>query len=400
VNSYQITTDQHPVSYDQLTVPCQPQRGPSRAAQQAFWEAIAPLLATSTPCPCNCSGQLQPAAAVPALIGEPYSIPAGDPGPAGYSGSEFPEPRIAAASQPPAAVQLQQANGAALLQKALDPDRPPLQFLPVLGQPGFLVEGFSHVLSASPKTGKTTLLARLVQDWGQAGRHILYVTEEPELIWLERLKGMQPAGWDTVTFVFALGCSRRDLLQAIASSAAAIVLIDTLRILTLRDENDNAEINRAVTPLVALCRQQRKTLVLVHHTRKLGGAYGSATSGGHALIGAVDIVLEVYRDSLVPNRRQIRGWGRVVDIPTVLYEKHGQELAAVANLAAVKDRLVAVLAPAWQKTAEIRQALGEPQPSADQVLTALEELAEAGLIERLPPWADGQQQGKTYKWRR
>jgi len=51
----------------------------------------------------------------------------------------------------------------------------------------------------------------------------------------------------------------------------------------------------------------------------------------------------------------------------------------------------------WQKTAEVRRALGEPRPAGGQVLTALEELAEAGLIERLPPWTDGQQPGKTYK---
>jgi hypothetical protein len=59
-----------------------------------------------------------------------------------------------------------------------------------------------------------------------------------------------------------------------------------------------------------------------------------------------------------------------------------------------------VLSCAWQKTAEIRKALSDPKPSAEQVLTALEELAEAGQIEGLPPWADGQQQGKTYRWRR
>jgi hypothetical protein len=48
----------------------------------------------------------------------------------------------------------------------------------------------------------------------------------------------------------------------------------------------------------------------------------------------------------------------------------------------------------------IRSHIDDPKPSEDQVLKALEELAQEGKAERYPPFSEGKRQGARYKWRR
>ena len=91
-----------------------------------------------------------------------------------------------------------------------------------------------------------------------------------------------------------------------------MVILDTIRLLQLRDENDNSQINLALTPLIALCRNLHKTLILAHHTRKGSGDYGEAAAGSHAFLGIVDVAVELHRDRNVDRRRIIRGWGTVI----------------------------------------------------------------------------------------
>ena len=105
-----------------------------------------------------------------------------------------------------------------------------------------------------------------------------------------------------------------------------MVIVDTVRLLRLQDENNNSEVNLALTPIIALCRERGQTLILSHHTKKAGGDFGVAAAGGHAFLGIVDVGLELMRDANVPERRRLRGWGRIVDVPELLFEKRGSLL--------------------------------------------------------------------------
>ena len=89
----------------------------------------------------------------------------------------------------------------------------------------------------------------------------------------------------------------------------------------------------------------------------------------------------------------------------MLYELDGQGkmvLLGQANsvkLAQVKVRVLEVLTTEWQPTKDIASALGDPQPSGEQVRKALMSLAAEGKIERDPPVAGPTLRGRAQKWK-
>ncbi|SVD65545.1 uncharacterized protein METZ01_LOCUS418399, partial [marine metagenome] len=194
--------------------------------------------------------------------------------------------------------------------------------LPFLGQTEAspFVKDCSHLFVGYPKTGKTELLTETVSDWSGLGIRTCYFTEEPEFIWDARLE-MASGDFDGVELVFALGGGYEAILSEISASKADIVIIDTLRVLMMNDENDNSHINKVFTPLMAACRTSSKTLIISHHTRKGGGSGGEAASGGHAFLGLVDIGLELERVGQPDNRRKIKGHGRIFGVQELLYER-------------------------------------------------------------------------------
>lgn len=275
-----------------------------------------------------------------------------------------------------------------------------LPSLPLLGQGGVILKGLSHLLSGYPKAGKTELLARAVTEW--QSESILWLTEEPESIWEARL-GRLPESYSHVTLYFALGCRREELLERIAGGDEGVVILDTSKLLGLEDTNDAAEVTRVLTPFIATCRERGKTLVLVHHERKGGGQHGEGISGSHAFLGLVDVALELLRDDKSPNRRLLRGYGRVVPIRELAYEM-GEDGTLVAlgdptalALLAVQERARALLTEEWQTLGDIMAAMGDPRPSDEQVRRALNALVEGGLAERDPP--PGVKGNRAHRWR-
>jgi hypothetical protein len=281
-----------------------------------------------------------------------------------------------------------------------------LDYLPLLGQDGYLVRGWSHLVAGYPRAGKTDLLAACCREWLARGETILYITEEPRSIWQHRL-ARTPDAWQGMRLVFGLGADRFALLDRARDGEETIVVADTIRGLAILqgDENDNAVIALHLHPWVAAARQRNKTLVLAHHDRKGGGQHGEGIAGGHALLGTVDIALELLYDD-APNRRLLRGFCRLIQPPELLHER-GEDGAlealgapAAVGLAEVRQRVLAVVEGDWLKTAEVAELLDEPKPSGEQLRQALTEEAKAGHLERDPPLADGNVRGKAHRWRR
>ncbi|MCJ7510999.1 MAG: AAA family ATPase [Dehalococcoidia bacterium] len=302
-------------------------------------------------------------------------------------------------------VRLAREINAAKLQERAREESGDLPFLPLLGEDGFIVQGWAHILASYPKGGKTELVSSLSHEWGALGETVLYFTEEPESIWRARLRHKPPA-WEHVTLVFALGMKPSDIRERIQAGQETVVVIDTIRnLLGFRDETDNSQIALDLIPLVTAARQSDKTAVFLHHTRKGGGEHGEGIAGGHAFLGVVDVALELRRDRQAERRRQVRGWGRIIPVPELVYEmaQDGSFLAlgdpgAVA-LQAVKERAAGVLLEEWATTKEIGERLEEPKPSLEQLRQALESLAREGRAERKPSITEGRRQGVTYKWR-
>lgn len=278
-----------------------------------------------------------------------------------------------------------------------------LRFLPFLGEDGLMVAGLSHLLSGYPKVGKTELLTRLALEWVAQGHRVSYYSEEPRSIWQSRLASIT-SDLSRLHLVFSMGYSAQSLLDHMRASESDVVIIDGIRLLGIEDENSNSQINIAITPFMVAARDLDQTLIFSHHTRKGSGENGEAAAGGHAFLGAVDVGLELKRDSHHSNRRTIRGWARVISIPTTIYEKDGETFRSLGDpegfaLEVVEGRINEALDEVWQSTKEVRDSLGEPSPSTDQVSRALNSLSNDGLVERDPPLALGAQPGKTYRWR-
>ena len=92
-------------------------------------------------------------------------------------------------------------------------------------------------------------------------------------------------------------------------------------------------------------------------------------------------------------------------VESLLYELDCQGkmvLLGQANsvkLAQVKVRVLEVLTSEWQPTKDIASALGDPQPSGEQVRQALMSLAAEGKVERDPRMAEPTLRGKAQKWK-
>jgi len=280
---------------------------------------------------------------------------------------------------------------------------PDLDFLPLLGQDGYIVKGWTTLIAGYPKAGKTELVTRLCHKWQQ--ERILYITEEPESIWAVRLARVSD-GWNHMWLLFALGMKPEDILSEIVSSDITVVIVDTVRnLFGLKDETDNSEVARALTPYITTCRNTNKTLLLLHHIRKGGGEHGEGITGGHAFLGIVDAALEILREpNLGDNKRRIRGWARVVAIQELVYvlnEDGSMEALGSPNeveLASVKNRVLEVVDYEWLGRKEVREALDEPHPSERQVQNALNELAGEGALERDPPIGEDKP-GRKYLYR-
>jgi hypothetical protein len=327
----------------------------------------------------------------PPYVGPPkYGPP--PPRPNGYGRASSPAPLI-------------ELRGDVLA--AATPDRAELEFLPLLGRNGYIVRGFSHLFSGAPRVGKTELSCSFLADCVNRGMRVLLITEEAQPIWEYRLS-RRPAAWENLKVIFGLGIDPSRLLERACSGPEVLVDVDAIRnVLQPEDENDNSEIARVVNPWITGARAAAKTLVMQHHQRKGGGEHGEGIAGGHALLGAFDVALEVLRDrSQHPRRRIIRAYARLISPGDLMYEMDeatgdfralGQP-GAVA-LADVEDRCLALLTAEWQTTKEVHDGLGEPRPSLEQVRVALLGLGRSGVIDRDPPVAAGEARGRSHRWR-
>jgi hypothetical protein len=277
--------------------------------------------------------------------------------------------------------------------------------LPFLAQKGYIIEGWSHVIAGYPRCGKTELLVRLCREWLDAGKSVVYFSEESKKVWEHRLARLG-GDWSRISVVFALSAALDRLFTRAFGGEENVVVIDTMRnLLQLVDETDNSRIAAVLNPWVAGARLHNKTLIMAHHMRKGGGDHGEGIAGGHALMGVFDIALTLRKEDRAPTRRLVTAYARLLQPPELIYEQEadGSMRAkgdpAAVQLAEVVERVRGVLGEEWMKTAEVRVELGEPRPSQEQVRLVLLQLAQQGEIERDPPIAE-EAKGRTIMWRR
>jgi len=210
-------------------------------------------------------------------------------------------------------------------------------WLPLIGDT-CLRKGFTYIIGAFPKVGKTELVTRAIAHW--PAETVLYITEEAAETWGTRLLAMKAAGEELpvpgqLKLIHALtdaaeqGKDSRDIaLAMLKATSASVVVVDTVReILHPEDENDNAKVSATIRPYVVAARRGGKTIVFLHHTTKRGGKGGRGISGATSFLGVVDGYLEILDgyvcedDGPASPERTIRGRVRLGEVSTTYYKR-------------------------------------------------------------------------------
>lgn len=219
---------------------------------------------------------------------------------------------------------------------------------------GYLARGNITLLTSMWKAGKTTLLAGAVRaletgdaflDRPCAAAQVLVVSEESAAVWAAR-RGAIPVGANArlVSRPFAgrPGVTEWDELVVNAElererGALDVLVVDTLAaFLPGRSESDPGTLLDMLTPLRRLATAGAAVLLL-HHPRRAASENGSVARGSGALLGFVDVILELSRLGNLGSescRRRLNGLSRFAETPRELvYEwvPGTAEFRAVAN---------------------------------------------------------------------
>lgn len=217
---------------------------------------------------------------------------------------------------------------------------------------GLLRPGQITLMTALPKTGKTTLLSHLLAH-RQTGTPLLdrtvrpgvtaVLTEEPRALWNRRCRKLG-FGRDVCFFFrpFALRPTQDEFAELIAQlldlkarRGVDLVVVDTLsRFLPLRCENSTESMQQALAPLTSLADHGLATL-LNHHPSKGHAAPGRAARGSIALPAFADILLELHpfaADVVGDRRRLLLGFSRNDETPPSLAFELNEEGTAFSIL--------------------------------------------------------------------
>jgi hypothetical protein len=276
---------------------------------------------------------------------------------------------------------------------------------------GYLAPQMQTLLSGVWKGGKTTLLGHLLaaldgstkEFAGQrvTGTKVLYVSEERDRLWVQRRDDFQIGNYVHVILQPFMGNATDSdwgslldyCAQQVTINGYGLVVFDSLpNLWSVHNENDNAEVRRAITPMKKIAEAGAGVL-LVGHPSKGGGTVGTATRGASQMQTMVDIIVEMRRmtdDNLADTRRVLSGLGRFDETPSELvlaytpgygYDVMGTR--ADAYRAARKKLLWEIMplaSPGWT----VEEILGDwpddaPKPAKRQLQFELDFMAKEGI---------------------
>jgi len=169
-----------------------------------------------------------------------------------------------------------------------------LEYVPLLGTDGLIARGTITLIGAHPKAGKTTLLVHACREWVQQNLRVVYLTEDPEIIWRERVKQFPELHQKQLILNSFTRAHPERWVRVLRELEPDVVVVDTIRrFVPAKDENDSASVSVALAPLVDLVQHLPRTaIVLVHHTKKNLSMDGEITdiAGSHAYTAEVDAI--------------------------------------------------------------------------------------------------------------
>ncbi|MCS7278067.1 MAG: helicase RepA family protein, partial [Aquificaceae bacterium] len=187
-----------------------------------------------------------------------------------------------------------------------------LEWIPLLGIDGILARGATTLIAAHPKAGKTTLLAHACRDWAKRGLAVVYLTEEPPIVWKLRIQRFPELRNLYVSAIPRAHPENWSKAIRTLEPAPDVVVVDTIRRFGgISDEADAAKVAYALSHFVDLTRYLPRTaIVIAHHTRKGVKAQSEASvddiAGSHAFAGEVDSILTLLKNPKHERQRLLK----------------------------------------------------------------------------------------------
>jgi hypothetical protein len=260
----------------------------------------------------------------------------------------------------------------------------------------YLPVGGLTLLAGKPKEGKTTLTYELAVRVAQGepflnrqtcgGGVLILALEEHARDVRIRLRTLGAERLSLYVLARPLEYSP-DIFEGIrgfiAGNAIRLVLIDTLGAFwDVRDENDAAEVTRAIKPLLSIARETGACILLIHHARKSEGSHGDEIRGSGALFAAVDVALILKRHE-IQTHRVLQALSRYPDTPAEMvldltdtgYIALGDP--ASLNRQARREKVKAALTSELEDSKTISKQSGVSIRDTHRLLKALFESGEA-----------------------
>lgn len=286
-----------------------------------------------------------------------------------------------------------------------------IEYLPLLGVDGYISKGWTHLLAGWWQLGKTEMMAAVILPWLRLGLRVLWITEEPDLVWADRADMFDeiydPVRWENLTLVDALSAPPTALLELTASCEADVVIADTIsEVCGIASLKDDDAVQKAVSPWIRRLRDGHRTLIFICQHRKAPGEHGERVLGSVILAAKMDAVLELEAVDGYERRRRLTTRRRRRATPALVYEMDEDDRIVVIPDARTRSRSEAEAAVLTivnandgpLTTSEVRRLM-TPRPSSDTVLQVLTAIAKSGAILRDPPIVENVER-RTVKWQR
>lgn len=271
---------------------------------------------------------------------------------------------------------------------------------------GCIRRGAATMISAHPKTGKTTLISHLLRSFQDGGEFLGLTTQPARVLVLTEEDGPTIAEradiigiGDHVAWYVRPFTSRPTMVQwrewvartvqDCIDHRADLLIVDTLmRNMPLRDENNATEIDDALLPLWRLM-ESGIAIVVIHHLRKGAGGEGTGARGSSALMAWPEVTMELHRtnpDNIDCCQRTLRSHSRFRQTPAELTIELGDDGYTVcasardAEARGVQTTICTLLAGGeWMTHHEISIAMGRSRATIESHLARM---VDAGVLHR------------------
>jgi predicted ATP-dependent serine protease len=256
---------------------------------------------------------------------------------------------------------------------------------------GYAARDSTTVVGGLPKAGKSHFVAEAVGSVSVGARFLGHETLSGAALWvdLEQPQGLTArlltgyclpdapvyVQWGALPGFDAMRafCERADIVLVVVDSLARV-----FELAGVEDENDAAQVGRALQPLLAFARTAHVALLVVHHLRKSGGNEGLDLRGSGALAAAVDVLVSFRRYSPDADeddtRRVLHAYSRYDETPRkVVIERVDGHYRVVGTPGEVRrrterEKVLAVLTAEPRAADAIAAAAGLSESAARTVL--------------------------------